>query len=74
MYILHFAAYSIGPLVKKMIQLIPHVALEIYLLLFEGLPSCPIFQGDFEGLFIKDFESVKKSSSNKNGLKQVECK
>jgi len=33
-----------------------------------------IFQGDFEGLFMKDFERVKKSNSNKNGLKQVECK
>jgi hypothetical protein len=56
----HFATYSIRPLAKKMIQSTPHVTLKIYLLLFQGLPLCPIFQGDFEGLFMKDFETLKK--------------
>jgi hypothetical protein len=74
MYILHFATYNIGPLAKNMIQFIHHVALKIYLLLFQGLPWCPIFQGDFEGLLMRDFERVKKSSSNKNDSKQVGCK
>lgn len=60
MYILHFATYDIKPLAKKMIQLIPHVALEIYLLLFQGLPWCPIFQGDFEGILWKILKKLKK--------------